>query len=68
MRWVILLAGLTAAAPLTGCGSTPASFGITGPGPQAPPQMAPDDAAGGLPGLPNPGTGSGTEQRFFNYN
>ena len=68
MRWVILLAGLTVAALQTGCGNTPASFGITGPAPQAPPQMAPDDATVLTPGLPNSGTGSGTEQRFFNYN
>ncbi len=68
MRWAILLAGLIAAAPLTGCGSTPASFGITGPGPPAPPPMAPDDATVLPPGIPTPGTGSGTEQRFYNYN
>jgi hypothetical protein len=68
MRWVILLAGLAAAAPLTGCGSTPASFGITGPAQQTPPPMAPDDATVLAPGLPNANTGSGTEQRFYRYN
>lgn len=68
MRWVILLAGLTVAALAAGCGSTPASFGITGPAPQKQPEMTPDDATVRAPGLPNPGTGSGAEQRFYNYN
>lgn len=68
MRWVILLAGLTATALAAGCGATPASLGITGPGPQVQPQMAPDDATVLPPGVPNANTGSGSEQRFYNYN
>ena len=68
MRWVILLAGLTVAALAAGCGSTPRSLGITGPAPPAQPQMAPDDATVLPPGLPNANTGSGSEQRFYNYN
>jgi len=68
MRWVILLAGLVAAAPLAGCGTNPASFGITGPGRPAPPPTAPDDATVLPPGIPTPGMESGTEQRFYDYN
>lgn len=68
MRWASLLAGLTVAALQAGCGSTPQSFGITGPAPQVQPQMAPDDATVLPPGLPNPDTGSGSEQRYYRYN
>ena len=58
MRWVFLLAGLTAAALQAGCG----------PAPPVEPQMAPDDATVMPPGLPQSGTGSGAEQRYYNYN
>ncbi len=68
MRWIFLLGGLTAAALQVGCDRTPQSFGITGPAPQAAPQMMPDDTVLRPPGLPNSGTGSGEEQRFYNYN
>jgi hypothetical protein len=34
IRWAILLAGLMATASLAGCGTTPQSLGITGPGDQ----------------------------------
>jgi hypothetical protein len=68
MRWVFLLAGLTAAALQAGCGRTPESLGITGPAPPVEPQMAPDDATVMPPGLPQSGTGSGAEQRYYNYN
>jgi len=68
MRWAILLAGLTVAALQTGCGSSPASFGITGPSPQVQPQLTPDDATVLPPGLPDANTGSGSEQRFYRYN
>jgi hypothetical protein len=68
MRWVFLLAGLTSAALQTGCGTTPQQFGITGPAPQVQPKMAPDDATILAPGLPDPGTSSGFEQRYYNYN
>jgi hypothetical protein len=69
MRWALLLAGLTAATLLTGCGATPASLGITGPGPQAPPEAtAPNDTPMSPPGLPDPSTGSGADQRFYHYN
>ena len=68
MRWVFILAGLSAAALLAGCGKTPQQFGITGPAPQAEPNLTPDDATLLPPGLPDPGTGSGAEQRFYHYN
>ena len=68
MRWVLLSAGLTVAALQAGCGATPHQFGITGPAPQVEPQMAPDDATVLPPGLPDPSTGSGAEQRFYHYN
>ena len=68
MRWVLLLAGLTVAALLIGCGTTPRQFGITGPAPQVAPEMKSDDAIVRQPGVPDPGTGSGEEQRFYNYN
>jgi hypothetical protein len=60
---------------LAGCGSTPASFGITGPG--APPTEAPgvDDSMVPAPGISNTGGSSryniGPAQsgdRYFNYN
>jgi hypothetical protein len=69
MRWALLMAGLTAATLLIGCGTTPAQFGITGPGPQVPPEaVAPDDTPMSPPGLPDPNTGSGADQRFYHYN
>ena len=68
MRWMFLLAGLTVAALQAGCGTTPQSFGITGPAPQTQPQLAPDDTVVRPPGVPNSNTGSGEEQRFYNYN
>jgi len=68
MRWVFLLAGLTAAALQTACGTTPQQFGITGPAPQTEPTLTPDDATVRAPGLPDANTGSGFEQRYYNYN
>jgi hypothetical protein len=68
MRWALLLARLTASTRLTDCGITPAEFGITGPGPQVPPEAAaPNDTPMSPPGLPDPSTGSGADQRFYHY-
>jgi hypothetical protein len=68
MRWIIPLAGLTAAALLAGCDATPQSLGITGPGERPQPSFTPDDTTVLPPGLPDPTTGSGSEQRFYRYN
>jgi hypothetical protein len=68
MRWAFLLAALTAAAFQTGCGTSPVKFGITGPGPQAPPEATPNDTPMSIPGLPDPNSGSGADQRFYHYN
>ena len=68
MRWLFLLAGLTAAALQTGCTGTPESLGITGPGPQAEPDLNPADATMQAPGVPNPDNGLGTDQRYYHYN
>jgi len=68
MRWIFLSAGLTVAALQTGCSGTPASLGITGPAPQVPPDMAPNETPMALPGLPDPNAGSGPDQRFYHYN
>jgi hypothetical protein len=68
MRKVALLTGLTATALLGGCGVTPESLGITGPGQRPPPTFGPDDTVLQPPGLPDPNTGSGPEQRYYRYN
>jgi hypothetical protein len=69
MRWAFLLAGLIAAVLQAACGTTPAQFGITGPGPSGPAEAAPtNDTPMSPPGLPDPNTGSGSDQRFYNYN
>jgi hypothetical protein len=68
MRWLFLIAGLTTLTLQTGCGSTPESLGITGPAPQVQPEMAPNDATVLPPGLPDPNTSSGAEQRYYRYN
>ena len=69
MRWMTLLAGLIAAALQAGCGDvSPQSLGITGPGAKPEPVFAPDDTLILPPGLPDPSTGSGPEQRFYRYN
>jgi hypothetical protein len=67
MRWIFLSAGLTVAALQTGCDRPPQAFGITGPAPQVQPELTPDDTTILAPGIPN-STGSGSEQRFYNYN
>jgi hypothetical protein len=68
MHWIFLLAGLAVAALSAGCSGSPQKMGITGPAPQVEPQMAPADATTQSPGLPDPNTGSGAEQRYFHYN
>ncbi len=68
MRWLILLTGLTAAALQAGCGASPQSLGITGPGPRVAPNFSPDDATIQNPGIPDANTSSDPEQRFFRYN
>ena len=68
MRWPILFVGLIAAALQAGCAATPESVGITGPGQQGQPAATPDDTQAIPPGLPDPGTGSGADQRFYRYN
>lgn len=68
MRRVALFAGLLAAALLGGCDATPESLGITGPGQRPTPSFAPDDTVLRPPGLPDPNTGSGPEQRYYHYN
>ena len=68
MRWVFVLAGVTAAALQTGCGATPASLGITGPGSQPPPAVNSNDSTIMTPGVTDPNTGSGIDQHFYNYN
>jgi uncharacterized lipoprotein YajG len=68
MRWVFLLVGLSAATLQAGCGATPESLGITGPAPTVQPELVPDDATVMPPGLPRAGTGSGADQRYYNYN
>jgi hypothetical protein len=70
MSRAILLAGLAAAALQAGCGATPQSLGITGPGTSPPvqPQAAPDDGTSAPPGVPDPNTSSGIDQRFYRYN
>jgi hypothetical protein len=71
IRWLVPLA----AALLAGCGSSPQSFGITGPGvtPAASPQS--DDSEVPAPGISNTGNSyrynigpAGSGDRFFNYN
>ena len=68
MGRVLLLFVLTAAALQVGCDATPQSLGITGPGPAQQRRAAPDDSTVMPPGLPDPGSGSGTDQRFYRYN
>lgn len=68
MRWLIILAGLAAIFLQVGCGATPQSLGITGPGPVLQPALRPSDATVPNPGLPDPGTSSGAEQRYYRYN
>jgi uncharacterized lipoprotein len=68
MRRAALFVGLIAAALLAGCAATPESLGITGPGQQAQPAATPDDTEAMPPGVPDPGTGSGADQRFYHYN
>ena len=55
-RWILL----TAVLGFAGCGATPASLGITGPGVAGPASFtappAEDDSAIGLPGIPNSGS------------
>ena len=69
---VVLMVGI---AVLAGCGSTPQSLGITGPG--VTPAGAPDtsDSAVPSPGVPNMGGSyrynigpTQSEDRYFNYN
>jgi hypothetical protein len=67
MRWLLLLAGLIGAWLQAGCGVTPQSLGITGPG-VPPPARAPDDSTMLPPGLPNPGTSVDPQQRYYRYN
>jgi len=68
-RALFLIATLCVA----GCGESPASFGITGPG--APPAPASDDSTIPNPGIPDAGGGYGpgfgptpSSGRYFNYN
>ena len=69
MRRILLLVGLSMAALQAGCGVTPQQLGITGPGTTpARSQTAPDDSTLLPPGLPNPDSGAGGEQRFYRYN
>jgi hypothetical protein len=81
VRAVLLLAGLLG---LAACGTTPATFGITGPGTSPPPTFKPpptpedSDAAVGIPGLPNtnsvyspslkPAGDAATPGSFYGYN
>ena len=70
MRTLILLAALG----LAGCGNSPASLGITGPGAPPPPAPASDDSTS--PGVPDQGGGyfgpsigpMPSNGRYFNYN
>jgi hypothetical protein len=68
MRLAALFAGLIAAALQIGCAATPESLGITGPGQQAQPVTIPNDTEEMAPGVPDPGTGSGADQRYYHYN
>jgi hypothetical protein len=71
MRALVIAAVLV----LAGCGATPASLGITGPGEPPPPPPAPTDSTIGNPGLPDAGYGYGpsvgpnpASGQYFNYN
>lgn len=71
MRLLMLLALCT----LAGCGDTPASLGITGPGTPTQLPPPPDDPGLGNPGVPDTGGGYGPRVgptqsggRYFNYN
>jgi hypothetical protein len=80
MAWRAI--GLTAALAVAGCSGSPASLGITGPGTSAAPTFkeAPvnDDAAVGLPGIPDnqgsfaptykPAGDAAKPGSFFGYN
>jgi hypothetical protein len=76
MRMAMLLfAMLVVALASAGCGATPASLGITGPGAPPPPPAAPDDSTISSPGIPDPGASYGpsigpipSSGRYFNYN
>jgi hypothetical protein len=68
MRWLLPLAGLTAAVLLGGCDVTPQSLGITGPGQRVEPSMVPDDTTVQPPGLPGASGSSGSEKRYYQYN
>ena len=64
---------LLAAIGITGCEGSPASLGITGPGPQAPPAgPSSDESEPGLPdSMGNYGPSIGpipSNGRYFNYN
>ena len=72
MRTLILLAALG----LAGCGNSPASLGITGPGAPPPPAPASDDSTITSPGVPDQGGGyfgpsigpMPSNGRYLNYN
>ncbi len=72
MRTLILLATLG----IAGCGHTPASLGITGPGVAPSPAPASDDSTITSPGIPDQGGGyygpsigpMPSNGRYFNYN
>lgn len=68
MRWLAILLGLVTTLLQAGCGATPQSLGITGPGQARPPAMVPDDAVVPNPGLPAANSSSGAEQRYYRYN
>jgi hypothetical protein len=66
---------LLAVLALGACDATPASLGITGPGPPPSPPPAIDDSTILNPGVPDPGNSYGpsvgpspSSGRFFNYN
>jgi hypothetical protein len=69
MRWIFLIAVLSVAALQAGCGRTPQSLGITGPGPAPPPPTAtPDEETVTPPGVPGSGANTGDDQRYYHYN
>ena len=69
---VVLLLGIVA---LAGCGSTPQSLGITGPGATPAAVQVPGDSTLPPPGMPNSGGNyrynigpAQSDDRYFNYN
>jgi hypothetical protein len=65
---VVLLIGFTTTGLLCGCGVSPQSLGITGPGPAPRPPATRDHNVIENPGGSNAGIGVSPVQRLYNYN